>query len=79
MHYVVNTKYNQYVFTVHCKFQVELLGLLHAMLRKSVENLRVCTRAGLIKMLLDKISSAQDDEVVAGKFTKQVEMLLPHD
>ena len=39
--------------------------VLHALLKKSVENLQTCTKAGLITMLLDRIS-AHSDEMIAG-------------
>ena len=46
-------------------FQFQILVVLHALLKKSVENLQTCTKAGLITMLLDRIS-AHSDEMIAG-------------
>lgn len=46
-------------------FQFQILVVLHALLKKSVENLQTCTKAGLITMLLDRIST-YDDDMIAG-------------
>lgn len=45
--------------------QVEILGLLIAILRKSIPNLQAATKIGLIERVLCRLS--QEREVVAGK------------
>lgn len=45
--------------------QVEILGLLIAILRKSIPNLQAATKIGLIERVLCRLS--QEREVVAGE------------
>eukprot|EP00794_Sanderia_malayensis_P007274 gene7274-8085_t len=59
------------------KVKFQILVVLHAVLKKSVENLQTCTQAGLITKLLDKIS-CRDDDMVADKMVEIVGILATY-
>eukprot|EP00795_Rhopilema_esculentum_P000600 gene600-10293_t len=62
---------------VSTKSKFQILVVLHAILKKSVENLQTCTKAGLITMLLERISKYSDD-MIADKMVELVGVLATY-
>lgn len=60
-------KKNWWDFLWFIVLQVEILGLLIAILRKSIPNLQAATKIGLIERVVCRLS--QEREVVAGEQT----------